>query len=329
MHRILVIGVGSIGERHVRCLKGTGRVRLGICEINDRLREEVAARYGIESSYHDLDEALEAEWSAAVVATPAHLHIAQALRCVRAGLHLLIEKPLSATLEGTAVLTDEVHKRNLTAGVAYVYRTHPALVSMHRAVVARDFGEPVQVSVVAGQHFPFYRPAYRQIYYRDRATGGGAVQDALTHMVNAVEWLVGPMTWVAADACHKVLQGVEVEDTVTAIARHREVLTSYSLNQHQAPSETAITVVGERGAARFEAHRVRWRWAREPGSEWRDEQFGPLERDAWMTLQASAFLDAVESRGPLPCSLDEGLQTLRATQAILRSIEAGSAPARV
>src|SRR5690606_32808909 len=131
--------------------------------------------------------------------------------------------------------------RDVVAGVAYVYRAHPALEEMRQAIASGRFGRPVELVAVLGQHFPFYRPAYRTIYYRDRATGGGAIQDALTHVLNAGEWLVGPITRLACDAEHLVLDGVDVEDTVHLLARHGRVMASYSLNQHQAPNESTIT----------------------------------------------------------------------------------------
>src|SRR5215217_6265260 len=99
---------------------------------------------------------------------------------------------------------------------------------------------------------PFYRPAYRNTYYARRSSGGGAVQDALTHVLNAGQWLVGNIDRVVADAAHLAIEGVDVEDTVHVIARHGDLLASYSLNQHQAPNETMITVVCEGGTARFE-----------------------------------------------------------------------------
>ena len=71
---------------------------------------------------------------------------------------------------------------------------------------------------------PTYRPAYREIYYKDRTTGGGAIQDALTHVLNASEWLVGPIRRIAVDAAHQVLEGTTVEDTVHVMARHGGVL---------------------------------------------------------------------------------------------------------
>ena len=63
------------------------------------------------------------------------------------------------------------------------------LAAMREAIHEGRFGRPVQLTLVAGQHFPTYRPTYRDTYYKDRAAGGGAVQDALTHHLNAVEWL--------------------------------------------------------------------------------------------------------------------------------------------
>src|SRR4029077_9536877 len=116
--------------------------------------------------------------------------------------------------------------RGLTAGVAYPYRAHPAVAAMRAAITTGRFGQPLEVIVVAGQHFPTYRPAYRDIYYRDRAAGGGAIQDALTHLINAVEWIVGPTTSVVADAERLKLDGVTVEDTAHVLARNGDVLVT-------------------------------------------------------------------------------------------------------
>jgi predicted dehydrogenase len=190
---------------------------------------------------------------------------------------------------------------------------------MRKAIGEGRFGKPAQIVGVAGQHFPTYRPAYRATYYGNRETGGGAIQDALTHVLNAAEYLVGPIGRVMADAAHQVLDGVEVEDTVHVLARHGDVLGSFSLNQYQAPNELTLTVIGDRGTARFEAHYARWRWMTEPGADWHDEPEFSRERDAMYVAQAQGFLDAIEGRGPPPCSLSQGLQTLRVNLAVLAS----------
>jgi predicted dehydrogenase len=318
---ILIIGVGSIGLRHLRCFQATGRVHVSICEPNAALRLQVAGEHQIDRHYADLDAALADRHDAAVIATPAQLHVPMAIRLVEAGIHLLVEKPLSTSLEGIDTLRQSLGNRNLVAAVAYVYRANPILRAMKEAIASGRFGRPVQVIAVGGQHFPTYRPAYREIYYRDHATGGGAIQDALTHIFNAAEWLVGPIDRLLADAAHQVLEGVTVEDTVNVLTRHGPVLGCYSINQHQAPNEMTITVVCHKGTARFENHRHRWRWMMHPDDPWRDEPHEPLTRDAPFVAQANAFLDTLEGRGLPLCSLEEGIQTLRVNLAALASVE--------
>lgn len=322
-HRVLVVGAGSIGERHIRCLLATGRCDVSFAEINETLRQTIESRYTA-CGFATLEAGINERPGIAIIATPAHMHVEMATNLVEEGIHLLVEKPLATSELGVERLTSLVREKELVAGVAYVYRSHPVLADMRKAILNGMFGPPVQIVVVAGQHFPAYRPAYREIYYRDRATGGGAIQDALTHLVNAGEWLVGPVTRLVADAAHQVLPGVEVEDTVHILTRHGSVLGSYSLNQHQAPNETSITVTCERATARFEVHENHWRWMASPGGAWQEGLSQPLERDELFTRQASLFLDAVEGRKPPTCSLEDGLQTLRVNLAALKSWETGT-----
>ena len=101
-------------------------------------------------------------------------------------------------------------------------------------------------------------------------------------------------------------------------------LGSYSLNQHQAPNETTVTVICERGSARFEVHKNRWQWMTSPSGEWQEGLSQPLERDELFTRQANLFLDAAEGKTSPTCSLQDGLQTLRVNLAALRSIDTGT-----
>jgi predicted dehydrogenase len=319
-HRVVVIGVGSIGERHVRCFLATGRAGVSIVETKNTLADEVSRRYGV-PVFADLESALGQHPTAAVVATPAPLHVPQATTLVEAGLHVLIEKPLSTSLVGVEQFAERVARHKATVSVAYVYRAFPMLVSMKEALASGRFGTPRELTAVCGQHFPTYRPAYREIYYASRQSGGGAIQDALTHIINLGEWLVGPVERVVADAAHLVLPGVDVEDTVHVLTRQGPVLGTYALNQHQAPNESTVSVMCDEGTVRCEIHNNRWLWMKKPGDAWQEEAFGKSERDTPFIAQAHAFLDAVEGKAPPLCPLAAGLQTLNVNLAILESVE--------
>ena len=320
-----MIGAGSIGERHIRCLVATGRADVGFVEVNAGVRQQVAERYPEIGAYESMKQALDAGPELAVIATPAPLHVKLAGELVGRGIHVvLIEKPLSVSMEGVEQLMEAVRRGGVTAGVAYVYRAHPALARMREAIKSGRFGKVLEIIAVSGQHFPHYRPAYRQTYYARREEGGGAIQDALTHLINAGEWLAGPVQRLAADAAHQALAGVEVEDTVHVLTRQGQTMGSYALNQHQAPNETTITAVCECGTARVEFHAARWMWMEKPEEDWQEERFGPLERDELFVRQANDFLDAVEGKRPPACSLAEGVQTLRVNLAIMHAAERGT-----
>ncbi|MCL6504153.1 MAG: Gfo/Idh/MocA family oxidoreductase [Pirellulales bacterium] len=318
--RVLVVGTGSIGERHVRCFLRTGRVELAICEAHAGRGREISERYQIPNVFDALEAALAWRPQAAVVATPADCHLEQALLLAREGVHLLIEKPLATSTDGVQELQQLVDERGLVAAVAYVLRHYAGLERLRQALLAGHCGEPRQLIAVAGQHFPTYRPAYREIYYRDHRTGGGAIQDALTHLVNAGEWLLGPVVRLAADADRMALEGVAVEDTVHLIARHGKVPAAYVLNQHQAPDELAFTLVGSHGTWRWEQHHLRIRWMAQPGTAWVEEPLPERQRDDMFIAQAHHFLDSIVYGTPVRCSLAEAAQTLRVNLAALRSV---------
>lgn len=323
MHRVLIIGGGSIGERHLRCFQKTGRAEVALCETNASLRESLQQRYDLAATFNSLDTALHEPVDAAVICTPAPLHVPMALRLAGRDIPLLIEKPLSVSQEGVDELAELIHRQQLVVSVAYVSRAHPALIAMQQAIESGRFGRPVEIVSVSGQHFPLYRPAYREIYYTKHETGGGAIQDALTHALNAGEWLVGPITRLVADAAHCVLDGVDVEDTVHMLTRHGDVLGSFNLNQHQPPNESRLTVLCEWGAARFEMHRHHWLSCTEPGADWQVESVFTLERDDLFIRQAEQFLDAIEGTAAPACPLAEAVQTLRVNLAALKSVRDG------
>ncbi len=321
--RILIIGVGSIGERHLRCFQSTNRCDLAFCETLAERRESVAGRYGV-AGYAGVEEAMNAEsFTAAVIAAPASYHVDLARQLVAAGLHLLIEKPVSTTLAGVEELTSLVEAKQAHVTVGYMMRGLPSLKEMKAAIDSGRYGRAVELVVAAGQNFPFYRPAYREIYYAKRELGGGAIQDGITHHLNASEWLIGPITRLVADAEHCVLEGVEVEDTVHVLTRHGSVLGSFSFNQYQPPNEFRITVNCERGSFRWEMQGQRWYSASEPGGDWKLEAEHQVDRDGFYISQANQFLDQLEGNAAPLCSLADGVQTLKVNLAALESVETG------
>ncbi|MFM8618467.1 MAG: Gfo/Idh/MocA family protein [Opitutaceae bacterium] len=321
---VLVIGCGGIGERHVRCLLRTGRARVTACDADAGRRERIAATYGVPAT-GDAAEAIAANGTdAVVICTPAHTHVPLARAALAAGRHVLIEKPLSTSLDAVAELIAERDSSGRQAAVAYVYHVFPFLVAAREFINRREFGPVREVTAVSGQCYPAFRPDYREIYYRDRATGGGAIQDAITHVVNWVESVIGPADRLTCDCSRQVLEGVNVEDTVHLTARHGSVLANYALNQFQAPNENVVQFNAAGGSVRIELHRQRWGTFAAGASDWTWHDAPVPERDSHFIAQANAFLDQIEGHPAKLCSLESAAQTLRFNLAALASAETGT-----
>jgi len=322
-HRILIIGCGSIGERHLRCFLATGRAEVAACEPNAGLAAAMRERYGVEV-FGDAAGALRpGSFDGVIVATPAPTHLALLRASLDAGAGVLVEKPLAVTLDEIEETAERLARSGRFARVAYVYHVMPWFVEARRHLRSGALGRPLQISVASGQHFPTFRPAYREIYYARHESGGGAIQDGLTHLLNAMEWFVGPVTRVHCEAANLALEGVEVEDTVALAARHGEVLASYSYNQFQAPNANLVQIHCEEGSLCIESHRQRWGVHPRNAEEWLWHESPLLERDALFVAQAEAFLDELEGKASELATFEEGVQTLRVNRAALDSAATG------
>jgi predicted dehydrogenase len=321
-HSVLIVGCGSIGERHLRCFKNTGRANVTACDANPALLQKMADTYGVPVS-NNWEAALQQKFDAVVICTPAPLHVPMARSAMEAGSHVLVEKPLSNSLEGAEELCALRDRLKRHVSVAYVLHVYPILVQAREFLRRAEFGPVRQVTVVTGQPFFIYRPAYAQTYYRDRRMGGGAIQDALTHSVNWVESVIGPSESVVCDCAHQVLPNVEVEDTAHVAIRHREALSSFSINQFQAPNESTYQFNAPNGSVKIETHNSRWGTFAAGATAWTWHDVPPLDRDGPFALQANAFLDQIEGKPSRLCTLEAGIATLRFNLSALASADTG------
>src|SRR6188768_2236351 len=140
MLSILIIGCGSIGERHLRCFQATGRARVTACDTDPRLLETMADRYKV-ATVNDWQQALaSSKFDAAVICTPAHLHVQMATRILQSGVNVLIEKPLSVSLAGVSELIAARDKSGRQAAVAYVFHVYPLLNQVRDFLRKGDLG---------------------------------------------------------------------------------------------------------------------------------------------------------------------------------------------
>ena len=304
MHRVLVIGGGSIGERHARCFLNTGRAQVAVCDTRPQVTQRLASEYALSATFDDFEAIDLSGFDVAVVCVPAHLHIPYARRAVDAGVHAFIEKPLSVSLDGVAELAQAAEDKGLTLGVAYVRRAFGILQRTKDVIDSGRLGQILNVFYEVGYDHRVARPDYRNTYEASRAMGGGAVQDIMSHMVNLIQWLVGPAARVTSCYDHLQIEGIDGEDTASVLLRFRDsgALANLHCCMWQAGRTENLTLSGPDGTVTVDALAGRLGVFIRATNEWTwtdglvEEPDSKGQTDAPFLAEANNFLDAVEGK---------------------------------
>jgi predicted dehydrogenase len=127
--RIGVIGAGIMGERHCRVCSNLPRVELvGIADLNEARGRQVADLY--ETAYFPGHRALLSELDAITIAASTPVHYALAAECLERGLHVLVEKPITETMEQARQLVQVADERGLVLQVGHIERFNPAYIEL-------------------------------------------------------------------------------------------------------------------------------------------------------------------------------------------------------
>ena len=321
--RVITVGCGGIGERHIRILSGMDDVELSICDINEELLERLQQAYKISDIYSSWNSIDLEQFDIVVISTPAHLHVSMINDALEANCHVLCEKPLALSLDGIEQIITVSQQKNKTVGIAYIYRSMPALSLLRGKIVSGEIGEVKSVAFVVGSDYSFFRPDYKEIYYRDLNKGGGALHDAVSHMINYIEWCMGPTESIYCVARHLVLPEVEVEDTVGCIMTFAdsEAIGTLSLNQFQRPYGMMFEFAGTEGALRFDGVSHSIGICKEPHREFIWSKAMNLNRDEYHKLQFEKFFRSVDSRESFVCTLEDAEMTMRTILAAHESVK--------
>ncbi len=318
----LVAGSGSIGRRHLENLRRLGETGATLYRTG---RRDPAAPAVEAPEEFDLGSALAARPRAVLVCNPSALHLETALVAVRAGAHVLVEKPLSHTLEGVEDLAAEVKRLGLVALVGFQYRFHPGLRRVKEWLEDGAVGEVVSARVHWGEDLASWHPGedWRRGYAARADLGGGVVR-TLCHPFDYLRWLLGEVESVSGQVSHRAL-GLEVEDTAHVSLRLVSgVLATVALDYVQRPRAHGLEVVGTRG---------RIRWADDDGSahlhDARRERVTPFfpapgfSRNSMFLDEMRHFLACIQGREAPQCTLEDGRAALEIAVGALCSAAEG------
>jgi predicted dehydrogenase len=267
--KVLVVGGGSMGTRHLNNLKILGLADIALVEPDPRQRSKVCEDGSIRVM-ETLEQGLDWSPTVAVVATPSYLHMEQALSAARAGCHLFVEKPLSHTKTGLDELAREVEHRSLISLVGCNMRFHPGPARVKSLLQAGQLGRILFGRIHTGSYLPGWRPQadYRKSYSAQAALGGGCILDCI-HEIDLARWYLGDVDQVFCVARHQSSLEIDVEDVALLICKHvGQILSEIHLDFVQLTYERGCHIVGEEGSVFWDYQQGTVRWFDGKCKEW-------------------------------------------------------------
>lgn len=263
--KILMVGLGSIGQRHLRNILhvlGDKSVEISAFRIRKEeevIKEDLTVEQGVKlsekyryTSYGDIDKALNASPDAVFICNPSSLHIPIALKAAKKGCHLFIEKPLSHNLDGIEELCSIVERKKLVVFVAFMFRFHPCFLKLKELLKEDKIGNLLSVRIEMGEYMPGWHKweDYRRMYASRKNLGGGVILTQIHHIDYAME-LFGMPKSIYALGGHLSSLEVDVEDSLDMLMEcryNKKLLPVYvHLDYLQRRLSNQCKVIGESG----------------------------------------------------------------------------------
>jgi predicted dehydrogenase len=251
--KFLIAGLGSIGRRHFRNLIALGEKDIILLRTRKAtLPDDELAGYPVETDIH---EALKKHKpDAVVVANPTALHLDIAIPAAEAGCHILLEKPVSDSLDRLDILQQTAQKSGSRILVGFQFRYHPGFVRAKQLIAKDEIGRIISAHVHFGEYLPDWHPweDYRQ-GYAARADLGGGVVLTQCHALDYLPWLVGRVESVWGLTGKISDLEVDVEDTAKIGLRFEGgALGSLHLDYNRRPPMHTFDIVGTKGSIKWD-----------------------------------------------------------------------------
>lgn len=213
-----LIGLGYVGRIHLQnCLKLKKAQLTAVADVSKQALK-VARKLGIPNTYENYLELLnKSNVDAVIIALPTHLHAESAKAAAECHKHVLLEKPLARnTAEGKEIL-DAANKHNIKLAIGYALRFSPPYQELKNRIESGELGE-IQIAYAAdigtgpfvhraGTDAPTPVPEWR---WKKELTGGGALLDQGSHMINLTRWYFGNVVEAKSYLGHRL--NLEQED---------------------------------------------------------------------------------------------------------------------
>jgi UDP-N-acetylglucosamine 3-dehydrogenase len=314
----LVVGCGSIGQRHARLISEHADIEVWACDPVESNLREVAAKARIARTFVDHKAALGERPDLVWVCTPNRLHAPVAVDALDAGADVLCEKPLSDTIEAAQTIVDAVEATGRTLLVGYTMRWFPGFQFIDRVV------EEGQLGTIFGARVRLHGYRSLEVARTDyRRYEKAALLLDYSHEIDYLRRFLGDVAEAKAfSATMGHRQHIISPNVVTAILRFANgPLATLHFDYIQKPGARELDIFADGGMIHYDTNDDYLSFYQGLEGHCEHVAVKPADYDDPYRAEIQAFLDAVDGKSPTQVSAKDGLAVLKAVYAIVDSYE--------
>ena len=322
--RYLVVGLGSIGMRHLRNLRAIAPdSEIAALRLHGSIDDVTPD--GCDFQFTSMDQVRRFAPYAAIVAGPASTHLDIATQLIGMGVHVFVEKPLADKVLGVAALVTEARERGVVLMTGYSLRFMPSLVEARSRILSGEIGNILSVRAEVGQYLPSWRPGtdYRKSVSAQLTLGGGVLLE-LSHEIDYIYWCFGMPDNVFCTGGKYSSLDVDVEDLAEILLMYNtpRCIISIHLDFLQRGVSRQCRFIGSGGTLIWDgvADRIEMDFGQGDG---RNSVTGPfmIDRNEMYVDELRHFLGCIALGQPPLIDGHQGYEVLLIVDAARRSME--------
>lgn len=319
--RILVVGLGSIGKRHARLLSARADLDVQVCEPSSAVLEGAKAELGHLTAYASLEAGLAAKPEMVLIATPHHLHAVQAVASMKAGTHVLCEKPICVDVSEAREMIEASRQYKKTLCVGFHLHFQAGIARMKAIIDSGMIGTVAHLHCRVGSFITLRNSLSR---YQEKLKGALVLDYA--HQPDLILWLLGDLP---AGVSMTGLQGGNLPHTSNpnvlglTLDYARPVLATVHLNYMQMPQRHEYEVVGDKGWVVLDLDSGLIRIGLRETEKDTQERVS-AERDDAYRSEHEAFIQAVDGKRLPESSGESAARSVELFSMAMRSWETGA-----
>jgi UDP-N-acetyl-2-amino-2-deoxyglucuronate dehydrogenase len=248
-----IIGCGRIAQRHAEHISNNGTL-VAVCDIAKEKADRLAAKYNA-TSYTDITELIKNEKNidVASVCSPNGLHTQHTILSLRAGFHVLCEKPMAINVHDCGEMIKEAEKANRRLFAIKQNRFNPPVAAVKDAIEKGILGKiySIQLSCFWNRNSDYYENSWKGTKELD----GGTLYTQFSHFIDLLYWMIGDVKRayaLTANFAHNNI--IEFEDTgAVALEFYNGAIgtINYTVNSYRKNMEGSLTIFAEKGTVKI------------------------------------------------------------------------------